>query len=197
MAETPFSRSRAILSLIGLVAAAVVVAVLLAGRGVGPLTAANEAPSAPEAAREIADAIAAHDPSRRWVVSCQTAGAGMPTAPCIVYAVLPAGAPLQLAYGVTWDARDYLHGSDASGAGTATEVLPASQVGGTVMIDDVVCADLATTRRFTFLAMGGELDPDLPTADAYSAAAGDAHCRLVHVAPVGRGAGYADVPAAA
>jgi hypothetical protein len=195
VAETPLSRSRAILSLIGLVVAAAAVAVLLAGRGVGPLVAANDAPSAPEAAREIADAIAAHDPSRRWVVSCQPAGAGVPTAPCIVYAVLPAGAPLQLAYGVTWDARDYLHAGDTTGAGTATEVLPASQVDGTVMIDDVVCADLATTRRFTFLAMGGELDRDLPTADAYAAAAGDAHCRLVHVAPVGRGAGYADVAA--
>jgi hypothetical protein len=127
------------------------------------------------------------------VVSCQPAGPGVPTAPCIVYAVLPAGAPLQLAYGVTWDARDYLRTGDGSGAGTATEVLPASQAGGALMIDDVVCADLATTRRFTFLAMGGELDPDLPTADAYAAAAADARCRLVHVAPIGRGAGYADL----
>jgi hypothetical protein len=110
--------------------------------------------------------------------------------------VLPPDASLQLAYGVTWDARDYLRSGDDAGAGSATEVLPAAAKGTTLMIEDVVCADLATTRRFTFLAMGGELDPDLPTADAYAAAAADARCRLVPVAPVGRGDGYVDVTAA-
>jgi hypothetical protein len=195
VADGTISRSRAILSLLALVVAAAAVAVLLAGRGVGPLTAGGP-PSAAEGARDVADAIAAHDPARRWVVSCQRPAPGLRTAPCIVYAVLPPDASLQLAYGVTWDARDYLRGGDDAGAGTATEVLPAAVTGTRLMIEDVVCADLATTRRFTFLAMGGELDADLPTADAYATAAADAHCRLVPVAPVGRSDGYVDVPSA-
>jgi hypothetical protein len=195
--EDAMSPGRAIVAVIGVVIAAAAVAVLLGAGGLGGLRPAGQVPSADAAARDVADAIAGHAPARHWAVSCQEAGSGLPAAPCIVYAVLPAGATLDDAYGVTWDARDYLRGED-TGAGTATEVLPASADGGALMIDDVVCADLATTRRFTFLALGGELDPELPGPHAYAAAATAAECRLVHVAPVPRGPGYVDrVPSVA
>ena len=192
MADARASRLRTIIGLICAVVATAVVIGLLSGGRFGALHVGQERPSAAAGARDVADAIAAHAPTRRWIVSCQEPGSSLPAAPCIVYAVLPAGSPLDVAYRVTWDARAYLRTTDVTDTGLATEVLPASIVGTRPMIDDVVCGDEVTTRRFTFLAMGGDLDPDLPTADAYADAATAAQCRLVHVAPVIRERGYVD-----
>jgi hypothetical protein len=192
VADARASRLRTVVGLICAVVATAAVIGLLSGGRFGALQVGGERPSAAAGARAVADAIAAHAPSQRWIVSCQDPGPGLPAAPCIVYAVLPAGSPLDVAYRVTWDARAYLRSTDVTDAGVATEVLPASVVAMQPMIDDVVCGDAATTRRFTFLAMGGELDPDLPTADAYAEAAASAQCRLVHVAPVIRERGYVD-----